>query len=422
MLISIIIPSRDRAVYLKYSVQTALNIQDENIEIIISDNASTDHTQEIIQGIDDIRLKYFNTNKRISMRANFENALKASSGDYVIFFGDDDGILPLQFKYLRNILEKHKPDALSWDFLTYSWPIKDYGKKTGGLRFEQRKIYGNVIKSSKKIYLETLLNAELDRDNYLPRIYHGCMSRKFLDKLVNDEGLYFCSRSPDLHMSFRAAQNGGNFLRINHPFSINGNSPASTGGGSRSIDIHNKAISKSLEYKSETEMDPIKDVLPLTKSMGFSFLSALETLKHHFPNPPLKVNYTRWYAFCLSAIPKVDTKTATEIINCVSIHAKNTSTEQELNSINPRYVYIKYKFLKLISKIRHYPFSFRVVAQLDMQNNILTAAKVADIILNQDLEGIIEEKSNRKISVKNAKNRGKRLNTQMSGKLVYFEN
>ena len=47
------------------------------------------------------------------MRANFENALKASSGDYVIFFGDDDGILPLQFKFLRNILEKHQPDTWS---------------------------------------------------------------------------------------------------------------------------------------------------------------------------------------------------------------------------------------------------------------------------------------------------------------------
>ena len=78
MLISIIIPSRDRALYLKYSVQTALNIQDDNIEIIISDNASTDHTKEVIRGINDRRLKYFNTNKRISMRANFENALRAS--------------------------------------------------------------------------------------------------------------------------------------------------------------------------------------------------------------------------------------------------------------------------------------------------------------------------------------------------------
>ncbi len=422
MLISIIIPSRDRAVYLKYSVQTALNIQDDNIEIIISDNASTDQTKEVIKGIDDTRLKYFNTKKRISMRANFENALRASSGDYVIFFGDDDGILPLQFKFLRNILEKHKPDALSWDFLTYTWPIKDYAKKSGGLRFEHRKIYGKTIKSTKKIYLQTLLNAELERQNFLPRIYHGCMSRKFLDKLVNDEGLYFCSRSPDLHMSFRAAQHGGNFLRINHPFTINGISPASTGGGSRSIDINNKALSKSLEYIAETEVDPIKDVLPLTKSMGFGFLSALETLKHHFPNPPLQLNYSKWYAFCLSTIPKGDTKISTEIINCIKLHAKNTSTERELNRINPRYIYIKHKLLKLISKIRHYPFSFRVIAEINMQNNILTAAKTADIILKQDLKDIIDEKTTHKISVRNAKKRRKHLIKKESNEKVYFEN
>ena len=67
-------------------------------------------------------------------------ALKASSGDYVIFFGDDDGIIPDQFKHLRYILEEHTPDSLSWDFLTYVWPIEGYGKKTGGLRFEFRKI------------------------------------------------------------------------------------------------------------------------------------------------------------------------------------------------------------------------------------------------------------------------------------------
>ena len=422
MLISIIIPSRDRALYLKYSLQTALNIQDKNIEIIISDNASTDHTREVIRGIDDTRLKYFNTNKRISMRANFENALRVSSGDYVIFFGDDDGILPLQFKYLRNILEKYKPDALSWDFLTYIWPIKDYAKKTGGLRFEHRKIYGCIIKSTKKIYLETLLNAELGRQNFLPRIYHGCMSRTFLDKLVNEEGLYFCSRSPDLHMSFRAAQHGGNFLRINHPFTINGISPASTGGGTRSIDINNKALSKSLEYKAETEMDPIKDVLPLTKSMGFSFLSALETLKHHFPNPPLQINYNKWYAFCLSSIPKGDAKIASDIMKYISLHAKNTSTERELNRINPKYIYIKHKFLKLMSKIRHYPFSFRVIAELNMQNNILTAAKIADKILKQDLKDIIEEKTTHKICIQNAKKRGRRLSKQVSNETVYFTN
>ena len=89
MLISIVIPSRDRAKYLKYSLQTALAISDQNLEILVSDNASEDNTKELVKSFSDSRLRYINTGARISMRANFELALKASRGDYVIFFGDD---------------------------------------------------------------------------------------------------------------------------------------------------------------------------------------------------------------------------------------------------------------------------------------------------------------------------------------------
>ena len=44
------------------------------------------------------------------MRANFEFALRSSTGDYVSVIGDDDGYLPAQFPALRSILEKHQPD------------------------------------------------------------------------------------------------------------------------------------------------------------------------------------------------------------------------------------------------------------------------------------------------------------------------
>ena len=409
MLISIIIPTRDRAEYLKHSIQTAISIPDKNIEIIISDNASIDGTKDILESLEDKRLKYVNTGKRVSMRANFEFALKASSGEYVIFFGDDDGIIPQQFKYLRYILEEHTPDALSWDFLTYVWPIKGYGKKSGGLRFEFRKIFGSILKSGPKIYLETLLNAELQRDNYLPRIYHGCMSRNFLNTLVNTEGMYFCSRSPDLHMSFRAAQKGGEFFRINHPFTINGMSPASTGGGSRSLDTNNKSLSKSFEYKSETEMDPIKDILPLTKSMGFSFLSAIETLRHHFPNPPMKLNYFKWYVFCLEAIPKMDIKNAKEITDIIKSYAQKTSTETEFNKASSKYYYYKIKFFKLKEKILNKPLSFRVITELGKKNNIFTAARTADIILGQDLEVIIKGEKSHRSCIQLAKKRRQNL-------------
>lgn len=409
MLISIIIPTRDRAEYLKHSIQTAISIPDKNVEIIISDNASIDGTKDILKSLKDKRLKYVNTGKRVSMRANFEFALKASSGEYVIFFGDDDGIIPQQFKYLRYILEEHTPDALSWDFLTYVWPIKGYGKKTGGLRFVKKKIFGNVIQVNNKESKETLLNADFLNESKLPRIYHGCMSRHFLDTLINKDGIYFCSRSPDLHMSFRAAQKGGEFFRINHPFTINGMSPASTGGGSRSLDTSNKSLSKSFEYKSETEMDPIQDLLPLTKSMGFSFLSAVETLRYHFPNPPMKLNYFKWYVFCLEAIPKMDIKNAKEITDIIKSYAQTTSTETEFNKASSKYYYYKIKFFKLKEKIIHIPLSFRVIAELGKKNNIFTAARTADIILGQELEVIIKGEKSHRSCIQLAKKRRQNL-------------
>jgi len=57
----------------------------------------------------------------------------------------------------------------------------------------------------------------------------------------------------------------------------------------------------------------------------------------------------------------------------------------------------------------------------DMQDKILTAAKVANIILIENLKNIIEEKTSHKISVKIKKICG-RLRARMSSKLVYFEN
>ena len=106
MKLSIVIPTRERIQYLQESIRTALAIEDIDIEIIVSDNASSDNTAVILSDIDDIRFKYTHTGKRVSMRANFENGLNNCTGDYIMFFGDDDGVLPKQIPILKNILEK----------------------------------------------------------------------------------------------------------------------------------------------------------------------------------------------------------------------------------------------------------------------------------------------------------------------------
>ena len=44
MKISIVIPTRERALYLRQSLATALAIDDPDVEIIVTDNESTDDT------------------------------------------------------------------------------------------------------------------------------------------------------------------------------------------------------------------------------------------------------------------------------------------------------------------------------------------------------------------------------------------
>src|SRR6056297_1629920 len=104
MLISIVIPTRDRAQYLRHSLATSTAIPDPNIEIVVSDNASVDETRKVVSEAQDPRVRYVNTGARVSMRQNFEFAFHQSKGDYLIYFGDDDGILPGQFSFLRSIL------------------------------------------------------------------------------------------------------------------------------------------------------------------------------------------------------------------------------------------------------------------------------------------------------------------------------
>jgi len=181
MKISIIIPTRERVEYLRYSIQTALEIVDDNLEIVICNNASQDDTEAVIKSFSDPRIKYVNTGARISMRENFNRALNESSGDYVIFFGDDDGIVPGQFKYLRQLLETHRPDGLSWNRATYGWPVEGYGRKTGGVRFYRHSVYGTPYAyDPKERNLDALMGCRLNHiAPVTPNIYHGCVSRAY---------------------------------------------------------------------------------------------------------------------------------------------------------------------------------------------------------------------------------------------------
>ena len=78
--------------------------------------------------------------------------------------------------------------------------------------------------------------------------------------------------------------------------------------------------------------------------------------------------------------------------------------------------------LQLDDLSRGFSFKSKNKLNMSMGQTEITAKEVINNYSKQDLKDIIEEKTSHKISVRNAKRRGKGLNKQLNNKTVYFEN
>ena len=92
-LISIGIPTYNRADgYLRETLESALQQTYQNIEIIVSDNCSTDNTEAYIKSFTDSRLRYFRQAQPIIPNSNYNFCLGKARGKYFLLLHDDDTI------------------------------------------------------------------------------------------------------------------------------------------------------------------------------------------------------------------------------------------------------------------------------------------------------------------------------------------
>lgn len=104
-LVSIGLPSYNRASSLRRAIESALMQDYQNIELVISDNASTDGTQELCleAAARDSRIKYFRQQSNQGATINFGEVLKRASGEFFMWLGDDDW---LDNSYVSRCLHK----------------------------------------------------------------------------------------------------------------------------------------------------------------------------------------------------------------------------------------------------------------------------------------------------------------------------
>ena len=94
-LVTIGIPTYNRAdLFLHDAINAALQQTYSNIELVISDNCSTDDTKSVVKSFTDPRIRYFRQKTNIGANNNFNFCLQQARGDYFLLFLDDDQIDP----------------------------------------------------------------------------------------------------------------------------------------------------------------------------------------------------------------------------------------------------------------------------------------------------------------------------------------
>jgi glycosyltransferase involved in cell wall biosynthesis len=95
-LVSIVLPVRNGADRIEGAVRSVLAQDHENLQLVISDNASTDGTEEICRDLaaGDRRIRYRRHPVNVGLFDNFVGTVALTEGAYFRWVGDDDRLEP----------------------------------------------------------------------------------------------------------------------------------------------------------------------------------------------------------------------------------------------------------------------------------------------------------------------------------------
>jgi glycosyltransferase involved in cell wall biosynthesis len=258
---TVVIPTRERADTLEYTIRNVLTQDYPSFQVLVSDNASQDETQRVIDGIQDHRLRYINTGSRVSMSKNWEFALTNVSDGWVTVLGDDDGLLPGSLAMVDRIIKETGAQAIRSNGCAYLWPSllgSCFGQLslslgTGFQRRDSNTVLQKVLKGDAS-YTE------------LPMLYNGgFIDTKLIDQVKTVTGEIFRSMTPDVYSAIVFSHLIDSYIYTHEPLAINGAS-AHSGGTAAFEKVRRKRNYDPAEKFWAEDNIPFHPDLPLAES------------------------------------------------------------------------------------------------------------------------------------------------------------
>lgn len=230
---SVIIPTYNRADHLKFTLETCTAQSFDSVEFIVQDDASTDHTAQIVQAFAsrDSRFKYINSGINGGMRENFEKALKSASGEYLLCLGGDDALLPEALTELSECVSEYPSHLITWPTASFHYSGARSDKSQLIIPHEiLQKPFKKIIESSEYFIRQTQRLFYVS-DPKAPMLYvKSCVPLSLIRQVIKvSDGRFFQSSTPDGYSSFALASLIDEYIYTNKSFTMHGVSPSSAG-------------------------------------------------------------------------------------------------------------------------------------------------------------------------------------------------
>lgn len=157
--VSIIMPTYNRANLIIASIKSILNQTFSNWELIIIDDGSEDHTEEIISQIHDPRISFYKAG-RIGKGGKIKNiGLEKATGEMIAFNDSDDLWATTKLEKQVTALLEHPEAGFcltgGYNFRNPGEPVNHFYKQSGGLKYDN--VFLNCFHSEVAAFSQTLL-------------------------------------------------------------------------------------------------------------------------------------------------------------------------------------------------------------------------------------------------------------------------
>lgn len=104
-MVSVCIPTFNQGAYLPLAIKSVLSQDYDDLEVVVSDNHSTDGTSEYLATVRDSRVRVVRPEQHLPMADNWRFSVRQSSGKYFNVLCSDDMLLPGYVKKLVQVLD-----------------------------------------------------------------------------------------------------------------------------------------------------------------------------------------------------------------------------------------------------------------------------------------------------------------------------